>query len=291
MIRIPENHLAKAIAKTFKDILSTKHLYQSIDVPKDFVEKVAKESELPNAIHVQLAIKTATCCWNLLAGPKHSHVSRIGTEVELPNIQTFCHECRVRKPFSAFEAHSRDSGYPSETWESATTEQSFHLGFQCQACQSASVDFLVTRRVMKLTISGRWPIEEVETPNYIPTIVRKHYRNALIANHAGQTLAALFLLRTVIEQFWVSLGLRNGEDRTTGDALGTRYKMTLPDGFKSQFPSLSDIYESISTALHTVNSDADIFETSMGRVNEHFDARRLFKLDVPPHTARETPQR
>lgn len=131
---------------------------------------------------------------------------------------------------------------------------------------------------MKLTISGRWPIESVKVPNHIPKWVRKYYSDAMIANHTGMTLCALFMLRTVIEQFWESRGLRNGEVRTSGDELGTRYKATLSDAFKSQFPSLSDIYDSVSAALHAVNADAELFNKSMEKLNEHFDARRLFKL-------------
>jgi hypothetical protein len=142
---------------------------------------------------------------------------------------------------------------------------------------------------MKLTISGRWPIEEVKVPNHIPKCVRNYYSDAIIADHTGMTLCALFMLRTVIEQFWESLGLRNGEERTTGDELGVRYKARLPDAFKSQFPSLSEIYDSVSTALHAANADAELFKKSMEKLNEHFDARRLFKLDALSDSALKNP--
>jgi len=122
-------------------------------------------------------------------------------------------------------------------------------------------------------------MDDVDPPNYIPKHVRKHYSSAVIIGHAGMMLPALFMLRTVIEQFWVSLGLRKEGERLTGEELGTRYKKRLTDAFKQHFPSLSDIYDSISTALHTANPDADLFMKSMEELNEHFDARRLFKLD------------
>lgn len=287
-ISIPENHLAKAIAQSFKELLSTKHLYQSVDVSKDFVRKEVESMEFQRDLEL-FVIKRATLCWNIFLPPQPAHHSPGGTSVSLSNIETFCHVCRLRKPFSAFAANSREWGYPSDQWDSASTGQSFHLGFKCQGCQSATVDFLVTRRVMKLTISGRWPIEEVKVPNHIPKCVRKHYSDAMIADHTGMTLCALFMLRTVIEQFWESIGLRNGEVRTTGDELGVRYKARLPDAFKSQFPSLSDIYDSVSAALHSANADAELFKKSMEKLNEHFDARRLFKLDALSDSALGNP--
>jgi hypothetical protein len=261
-IAIPPPFLAKAVAQSFKELLSMKHLYQSVDVSRDFVGNEVACMEYARNREL-IIIKKATSFWNISLDLQPPNNSLIETSINLSNIDTFCHECRLRKPFSLFAANSRKWGCPSDQWNLATTGQSFHLGFKCQGYQSATVDFLVTRSVMKLTLSGRWPIEEVKVPNHIPKCIRKYYTNAIIADHTGMTLCALFMLRTVIEQFWYSLGLRNGEERTTGVELGERYKAKLPDEFKSQFPSLSDIYDSVSDALHTANADVGLFKKSI----------------------------
>ena len=152
-------------------------------------------------------------------GPQPLNPSTNGTRISLLNIETFCDKCRRRKAFSAFTASSREWGDSSEQWDSAITSQSFHLSFKCQGCQLATVDFLVTRRVMKLTISGRWPIEKIKFPNHIPKWVRKYY--------------------------------------------------------------------SVSAALHAVNADAELFNKSMEKLNEHYDVRRLLKLHKSSNTASE----
>ena len=124
-------------------------------------------------------------------GPQPLNPSTNGTRISLLNIETFCDKCHRRNPFSAFTASSREWGDSSEQWDSATTSQSFHLSFKCQGCQLAKVDFLVTRRVMKLTISGRWPIEKIKVPNHIPKWVRKYY-SVSAALHAVNAGAKLF---------------------------------------------------------------------------------------------------
>jgi hypothetical protein len=60
-------------------------------------------------------------------------------------------------------------------------------------------------------LSGRAPIEHVLVPNVIPKNAAGFFKDALIAYQSGQTLAALFLLRTLIEQ-WLKLEGYEGEN-------------------------------------------------------------------------------
>ena len=66
--------------------------------------------------------------------------------------------------------------------------------------------------------------------------------------------------------------------RATGDELAQEYKQTLPIAFKEQFPNLSEVYESLSVAMHSALSDEKVFVGCLEQIIEHFDARRLFKL-------------
>jgi hypothetical protein len=160
--------------------------------------------------------------------------------------------------------------------------QWYNLAYECQQCRGLPVRFLVRREGLKLRLCGRDPIEAVPAPRFLPKAQRKFYSDAQIAHHAGQTLAAIFLLRTFIEQFWRSApevqNLMKEQPRTTGDDQGSAYQATLPVEFKDRFPSLSDIYAKLSTAIHEANGDAKLFEDSCQAVEEHFDARRLYKM-------------
>lgn len=280
MAIIPEDHQGNAVVAALKELLSTKHLYQSVTVPRDFIDRRISEREdsMNSGDVLGLVIKQATLPWDFVASESAEFIpGRRGRK--LPNIETFCGKCGGRKPFVPIEANSRSWGYCSDTFETATSGQAFQLSFECGGCQTETVDFLVIRRVMKLTIAGRWPLEEVVVPSHIPKCVRKLYSDAIITNNAGMVLPALFLIRTVIEQFWVSLGLRAEGERATGDEMGARYKARLPSDFNNRFPSLTEIYDSVSTALHTANADQELFERSLEMLNEHFDARRLFKIE------------
>lgn len=141
---------------------------------------------------------------------------------------------------------------------------------------------MVRREGMKLRLVGRDPLEVLPVPKVLPKGQGKFYGDAQIAYHAGQTLAAIFLLRTFVEQFWRSLtqvqALVQRQPRATGDEQGTAYQDTLPTDFKSRFPSLSEIYTKLSAAMHEALADAALFEECCTKIVEHFEARKLFKL-------------
>lgn len=95
-------------------------------------------------------------------------------------------------------------------------------------------------------------------PIYIPKPEQPLYRDAVIAIHAGKTLAALFYLRTFIEQFARRQTLPKG--RLTGDELMNAYIETLPKEHRDHMPSLGEWYGKLSEALHAAREDAELFE-------------------------------
>ena len=120
------------------------------------------------------------------------------------------------------------------------------------------------------------------TPKALPKSVSKFYSDSQIAHYAGQTLAALFLLRTFIEQFWRTLPevkeLITRQPRTTGDEQGEVYQRTLPTDFKERFPSLSALYSVLSVALHEAKPDSHLFDECCAKIITHFEARKLYGL-------------
>jgi hypothetical protein len=171
---------------------------------------------------------------------------------------------------------SSDQRFAARPFVSVKNEvvQVFALSYRCQPCKGPPEVFLVRRHGMKLALAGRAPIEHTAVPGYIPKTVRHFYSGAVVAHQSGQTLAGLFLLRIVIEQFaYASTGVRNRAD----DALEA-YMAALPGDFKNRFTSLKSLYEKLSADIHAAAGSAELFKESAKAIAEHFDARRLFRI-------------
>ncbi len=135
--------------------------------------------------------------------------------------------------------------------------------------------FIVRRENFKLTLSGRAPIEHIEIPRTIPKNIQRFYSGAIVAYQSGQTLAGIFLLRTLIEQWAKSVATE--KDLQADEAIDS-YLITLPDDFKGRFPSLRVLYGELSLDIHTATGSAELFEKARNQIDEHFEARRLFKI-------------
>lgn len=67
--------------------------------------------------------------------------------------------------------------------------------------------------------------------------------------------------------------------KATGEVMGAAYQQTLPQFFRDSFPSLPTIYDDISAAMHGADANAALFEGTCVKIDEHFDALRLHKLN------------
>lgn len=232
--------------------------------PKDVVEK--QKTEMMDSLWVPNPITQTTYKFFENSPPVH---------FDLPTINTFCDHCETRPPFNPVA----DGSY---LVQGLGRDEFFYLGYQCQQCKGQPIRFLVRREGLKLRLAGRYPLEVLPTPKVLPKSVSKYYGTAMVAYHAGQTLAGLFLLRVFIEQFWQTLPkiktLLETQPRATGDEQGDAYQDTLPPDFKSRFPSLKDVYGRLSKAIHSADENADLFDDSCAKIVEHFDARRLYKI-------------
>jgi hypothetical protein len=294
MMHLYNDAMQNVVPVALKRLLCDKHLYQSIEVdlsPLLAVSKrIAMEASSPGSSRfsasppstVKLLAESdesgALFPW-IIGGCEVRAFDRelLRVEFTLPSINTYCGTCKFCPPYNPIVQLSFvvvDAKDKVNQW--------YDLAYECQQCKGTPVRFLVRRQGLKLQLCGRDPIEEVPLPKVLPKAQSKFYSNATIAHHAGQTLAAIFLLRTFIEQFWRSLPevqqLLKTQPRATGDEQGAAYQKTLPDDFKSRFPSLSDIYGKLSAAMHEAKDDASLFEECCQKVEEHFDARRLFRM-------------
>lgn len=288
--------MGQAVSDAFKILLSEKHLYQSITVdltPVKMAENAAieaLESEVPSPMRRGLSVnpkafveeqkaKVLSGLWfaqQITPTTLNLAADSIFIHFELPVINTFCNQCKERWPFQPVSGGSYVIQGNGE-------DEFFYLGYKCcQPCKSEPIRFLVRREKLKLQLAGRYPMEVLPTPKVLPKSASKYYGDAMIAHHAGQTLAGLFLLRVFIEQFWRKVPevqkLVAENSRATGDEQGKAYQATLPPALNSEFPSLKDVYGKLSEAIHSASADASLFDGSCAQIEEHFDARRLFKI-------------
>ena len=285
---------AKA-SQELKNLLENKHLYQSVSInPAEILKQQLAQENQPN-------LKKILSDWSTQELPKLPFrlsqqpqqqvfaVPRGATQREtvltlaLLNPSLFCRKCGRRQAYAPVVCSDVvtevrrmiASGEPKP----ATIPdgfQMFLLVYQCQQCWGALEGFLIRREAWTLGLHGRSPIEFVEIPTYIPKLESVFYRDAIIAFSSGKILAALYYLRTFIEQFARRLTGRTG--RVAGDEILDEYNKTLPSPTKDQMPSLREWYDKLSDALHSAREDAELFEKAKTEIDRHFDIRRVFKM-------------
>jgi hypothetical protein len=237
-------HSGKAIADAFKELLSAKHLYQYVQIDTAFMDEAVKEelrqASEPSSHYIaprfpsiaegkkMLTAEFKNLCWRPLfedGEGKKGTTSSETVEFYLPTIHTYCDMCSARWPFDAVDE-------PRLPWQGVADGQCFCLPYQCQSCKGPPIWFLVSRDGLKLRLCGRDPIEVLPTPKVLPKHLAKFYSDALIAHHAGQTLAGLFLLRVFVEQFWHSVPdvqkVLEEQPKATGDEQGNAYQTRKP---------------------------------------------------------------
>jgi hypothetical protein len=268
--------LSVAVTQAFEDLLTNKHLYQSVEVSVAAIDKYIKErgdakaaeyegSYRQKEIRLRELVeqgnqkkKALEAIWAITPAPGSFGVPQTTMEADvvyfdLPTIYTLCPSCSGRWPFNPFPLHLEDRTSSGEAvvHHMDDAAEVFVCAYQCQACKTEPLVFLIRRHGVKLTLAGRSRIESVPAPAFLPKHLHGFYSDALIAHNAGKTLPGLFMLRVVIEQFWAELERRHvlivhdKGGRLHADQLADAYNDTLPSDFKDRFPSLGKIYEDI----------------------------------------------
>ncbi len=276
------NEYVGRISSAIKDLLEKKHLYQYITLGTDDLIPETRTDTGPPALDTNIKALEQTTFNKSWQIQRLEDVDRKYTEqfrplsVVLPGVKMYCRICKGR------EAYNPSRGIDDRTAQTVTKAttaenqliQDFVLFYQCQSCKGKDEVFLIRRIGPKLTLCGRAPIEYVEVPPIIPNDVKKYFSGAIVAHQSGQTLAGLFLLRTLVEQ-WVYAQVTNGLSAV--QAL-EEYSTNLPVDFRARFPSLSDVYSVLSADLHGAKGSPETFDNEAGRIVKHFDARRVYEL-------------
>lgn len=299
------------IEKAFQTLLEKKHLYQSVEIQmadlSEFIEHLVQrrldiENNQPMTSSSHMARMTFKSKEeirdeyekqtegylrrlpyfmphegnpNMLDTPHTPPMKSIVFRV--PTVRTSCRnpKCGGLWPHNPCPA----SSFLIPTSDSRTDlHQIFLLRYQCQNCKKDPVTFLVKREGLKLTLCGRSPMEEIETPHFIPKQVVGFYRGAVLAFNCNAYLPALFMLRTTIEQHMrlaISAGDKN--KKMSGDELADAYANILHPDFSSHNQSLKPVYASLSDAIHAAKDDGQLFESERTKVLAHFEAKEVFE--------------
>jgi hypothetical protein len=119
-------------------------------------------------------------------------------------------------------------------------------------------------------------MEHIDVSKSIPKTEEHLYRDALIAFGTGKHLAAIFYLRSFIEQFARRLSGITG--KSTGDKIMDAYYATLPERNRELMPSLRHWYDKLSEPIHAARNDEQVFVDALDEINRHFEFRRMYRF-------------
>lgn len=263
--------LGSLIHNAIRQLLEEKHLYQSADISIHLVPEYKQYEPLVKRVAFS-RWSTDSSLLDVRGRPLNLGLDILAFRVPT-GLKLFCETCSSREAYNPADA--LEVRHSAAIFEKPSNVQDFALPYQCQHCKSACEVFLLRRDKLKLTLCGRAPMEHVEVPPFIPRKVQSYFRDAIVAYQSGKTLAALFYLRTLIEQ-WVII--KTGITDKADVVLDT-YMEQLPLFFKSHFPSMRDLYGELSGAIHMAREDSTLYARASAEIIHHFDGRRLHNID------------
>lgn len=281
-----------------KKLLEDKHLYQKFTI--DLTEIVDKLGKQLLAGHVVIFGKWAqgelpkekfsVFLHQVSAAPRGSTAAQTPPQlwITLPHPSLYCNSkgCKRRETFTPIWFTELSQAMATTVTPKQVTLpdgfQMFTLVYQCQRCLGKPEAFLVRRDKWTFYLEGRSPIERVEVPKFVPQKEEHYYSDAVVAFNSGKVLAALFYLRTFVEQFARRITGKAG--RATGEEILDAYYESLPANLKSTMPSLREWYENLSVPIHAGRDDAEVFTKAREAIDKHFEIRRVFSMDASVQT-------
>src|SRR3954471_18805498 len=208
--------LVQASAEALKTLLESKHLYQRVSINVDEIIAGVSGRMARNETRFDPFAAAMKKEGRLHPSPHRWAFDPSDLDSSLPllslvlrNIKVVCNSCKERETFASFWSEEMTNrvllaaslGHGSSVNDTDPLFQVYVLAYQCQTCKEQPIVFLVRRQKWSLILVGRSPFADIQVPSFLPKTERHFYRDAVVAYQAGQTLAALFLLRTFIEQF------------------------------------------------------------------------------------------
>ncbi len=190
------------------------------------------------------------------------------TRFSFPPMRTLCSTCNDVEAFNLFGDNNTVIISLDKPWR-----QAFSFTVQCQRCRACVIAFLLKRDGPKIQIVGRSEFEEVQVPAFMAKRPARFYSQAILAFQCGQVLAALFMLRTLIEQHMRTV---TNSDTLRGEDLCEEYSKQLGKDVSGQVPSFKEIYGELSNGLHRAEENEDLFEAQREQICIHFQGVEFF---------------
>lgn len=309
----------KLVSELFKVLLTEKHLYQKIDIKENAIDDIVrfrkeeciKEKYSFNEAGYRNSLKFDL---NKLWSPPEESLNNatiIGVDQKIsfmsaaekqkaflffplpPIIEIYCTFCEKQTPFHPLKNikiyqlenyHEKNERIINERGNFPSQYQIFILPYECQCCQKTPLLFLIKREAWKLELCGRNFIEDVIIPPYLPKDSGKFFKESMIAFHCGKTLAAIFYLRTFIEQYWRSFSankilIDNSKKTLTkisAEKLNENYNATLSLKMRATAPSLFECYERLSAAIHEAREEEALLKEIKFLIESHFECKSIF---------------
>lgn len=284
-----------AVADAIRLLLEAKHIYQNVKVDAEaFVREYEEAIYGDDQEFYRQTTRAILEQADLDIGDRQLYSD--GTKNKIPKLMVLlrgvklvCSTCETNESFrpvvwNDMTAELRGENRPERLVGTVPqTSQLFAIVFECQRCTRQLQAVLIRRLNWQFFLDGRSPFEEIVLPPFLPKPEAGLFRDALIAAHGGKTLAALFYLRSFIEQF--ARRHTSASGRMTGEELMSAYNETLPEKQRDQMPSLRQWYVRISEALHAARADSDLFRDALDAISNHFEIRRAFRMPDKPADA------
>ncbi len=191
-------------------------------------------------------------------------------DIQLPDIKVVCDVCNdTVQPHNPVQVNGLEDGLAAEL---ESQRQIFFFSYLCQSCKRESVIYIVRRGGKRLTIVGRSRFESVPIPKAMEKLPEaRFYRHAVIAFNTGRTLASLFYLRTLIEQYFRRVLAVDENKKVSGEDLAKNYRKLLDPEFPMKFDTLGNTYDSLSDALHAACDDEELYTSARADIEKHFE--------------------
>jgi hypothetical protein len=291
-VKRAKQELISEYSRLLKVLLESKHLYQRVTVDlgsisdkfrKQIAPQVERDLQYYDTQVANFAKERFAPSLTLLTATHPNFSDLVVATLVVKNIKVFCSVCDCSEVFqplwfadAANELLKRASSGDFIQLPLKDSFQMIFMVFQCQRCKTDPEGFLVRRNANNLFLEGRSPIEQVTLLPAIPKQESHFLRDAVIAHNAGKTLAAIFYLRTFLEQF--ARRIVGASGRIAGDDLMDSYGQTLPIAHRDHMPSFKEWYGVLSEALHLASSDSELFQRARLEVERHFEIRRIYNI-------------
>ena len=311
------------VYKSLRDLFETKHLYQSVTIDPESVALIEQRieqsdyspqsqaptrSQAERAAHKAYLKQIITSPWNFTVETWSSSSSNLPDSMEqilafdpigpksrnpnrdfsfgIPTIRVACNFCDgVLPPHNSGFLSKKTSAVYATIVKNGGGKiiQVFAFPFQCQNCKDEPIFYLVHRQDLKFTIAGRSRMAEVNIPKSLPREESKYFRDAIIGHTAGQTLAALFLLRVFIEQYMRRV--THTTEKIKGEVLADKYSLLLDNEFPPRFRTLKKVYGVLSDSIHSADASEEKFVACKKDIENHFEQLEFFPLLSEPRVS------